>query len=207
MRNGIEGATSLIEPSRGFLASAAWTGGRHRDRCRQLGHSAGLGECRGRDRSRSASPPTSPARSAMPAMPTPMSPKIVVKRINDGGGVLGRPLELLIEDTASNESVAVANVRKLIQRDKVDVVLGGITSSMRNAIKDVIVDARQDTLHLSAALRGQGVHALSLLHRTDAGATMRRIHSLADQERRQALRVALGQLCLAASAQRLCAQA
>jgi ABC-type branched-subunit amino acid transport system substrate-binding protein len=73
--------------------------------------------------------------------------KMVVKDINDGGGVLGRPLELHIEDTASNESVAVANVRKLIQRDKVDVVLGGITSSMRNAIKDVIV-ARGKTLYI-----------------------------------------------------------
>jgi ABC-type branched-subunit amino acid transport system substrate-binding protein len=73
--------------------------------------------------------------------------KMVVKDINDGGGVLGRPLELYIEDTASNESVAVANVRKLIQRDKVDVVLGGITSSMRNAIKDVIVN-RGKTLYI-----------------------------------------------------------
>jgi len=73
--------------------------------------------------------------------------KLVVKDINDAGGVLGRPLELHIEDTASNESVAVANVRKLIQRDKVDVVLGGITSSMRNAIKDVIV-TRGKTLYI-----------------------------------------------------------
>ena len=54
--------------------------------------------------------------------------KMVIKEINDGGGLLGRPLELYIEDTASNESVAVGNVRKLIQRDKVDMVLGGITS-------------------------------------------------------------------------------
>jgi ABC-type branched-subunit amino acid transport system substrate-binding protein len=73
--------------------------------------------------------------------------KLVVKEINDKGGVLGRPLELYIEDTASNESVAVANVRKLIQRDKVDVVFGGITSSMRNAIKDVIV-TRGRTLYI-----------------------------------------------------------
>ena len=73
--------------------------------------------------------------------------KLVVKDVNDAGGVLGRPLELHIEDTASNESVAVANVRKLIQRDKVDVVLGGITSSMRNAIKDVIV-TRGKTLYI-----------------------------------------------------------
>src|ERR1700751_5181648 len=73
--------------------------------------------------------------------------KMVVKSINDAGGLLGRPLELFIEDTASNESVAVGNVRKLIQRDKVDLVLGGVTSSMRNAIKDVIV-ARGKTLYI-----------------------------------------------------------
>jgi ABC-type branched-subunit amino acid transport system substrate-binding protein len=65
--------------------------------------------------------------------------KMVVKDINNAGGILGRPIELFIVDTASDESVAVANVRRLIQRDQVDVVLGGITSSMRNAIKDVIV--------------------------------------------------------------------
>src|SRR6202162_452391 len=73
--------------------------------------------------------------------------KMVVKDINYAGGILGRPIELFIEDTASNESIAVGNVRKLIQRDKVDVVLGGITSSMRNAIKDVIV-ARGKTLYI-----------------------------------------------------------
>ena len=73
--------------------------------------------------------------------------KMVVKGINNAGGILGRPIELLIVDTASNESVAIANVRRLIQRDKVDVVLGGITSSMRNAIKDVIV-TRGKTLYI-----------------------------------------------------------
>src|ERR1700759_2821379 len=73
--------------------------------------------------------------------------KMVVKDINDAGGILGRRIQLFIEDTASNESVAVGNVRKLIQRDKVDVVVGGITSSMRNAIKDVIV-TRGKTLYI-----------------------------------------------------------
>jgi branched-chain amino acid transport system substrate-binding protein len=73
--------------------------------------------------------------------------RMVIKDINDAGGLLGRPLELYIEDTASNESVAVGNVRKLIQREKVDLVIGGITSSMRNAIKDVIV-SRGKTLYI-----------------------------------------------------------
>src|ERR1700751_78322 len=48
--------------------------------------------------------------------------RMVTKDINDSGGLLGRPIQLFIEDTASNESVAVGNVRKLIQRDRVDVV-------------------------------------------------------------------------------------
>ena len=73
--------------------------------------------------------------------------KMVVDQINKDGGVIGRPLELHIEDTASNEAAAVANVRKLIQRARVDVVFGGITSSMRNAIKDVIV-GRGRTLYI-----------------------------------------------------------
>src|SRR5947209_7727374 len=73
--------------------------------------------------------------------------KLVMKECNGKGGILGRPIELYVEDTASNESTAVANVRKLIQRDKVDVVFGGITSSMRNAIKDVIV-TRGRTLYV-----------------------------------------------------------
>ena len=54
--------------------------------------------------------------------------KMVIDQINKDGGVIGRPLELHIEDTASNEAAAVANVRKLIQRARVDVVFGGITS-------------------------------------------------------------------------------
>src|SRR5262250_3203229 len=73
--------------------------------------------------------------------------KMVMKDVNNAGGILDRPIELFIIDTASNESVAIANVRRLIQRDKVDVVLGGITSSMRNAIKDVIV-TRGKTLYI-----------------------------------------------------------
>ena len=73
--------------------------------------------------------------------------KLVIDDINANGGVLGRPLEIHIEDTATNESVAVGNVRKLVQRERVDVVLGGITSSMRNAIKDVIV-GRGKTLYI-----------------------------------------------------------
>jgi ABC-type branched-subunit amino acid transport system substrate-binding protein len=73
--------------------------------------------------------------------------KMVIEEWNAAGGLLGRPLVMILEDTASNEAAAVTKVRKLVQKDKVDVVLGGITSSMRNAIKDTIVN-RGKTLYI-----------------------------------------------------------
>jgi len=73
--------------------------------------------------------------------------QFAVDQINKGGGILGRPIQLFLEDTASDPKIAVGNVRKLIQEKKVDVVLGGITSAMRQAIKDPIVN-RGKTLYI-----------------------------------------------------------
>lgn len=73
--------------------------------------------------------------------------QFAVEEINKAGGILGQPIELYLEDTASDPKVAVGNVRKLIQERKVDVVLGGITSAMRQAIKDPIVN-RGRTLYI-----------------------------------------------------------
>lgn len=73
--------------------------------------------------------------------------QLAVEQINKSGGILGRPIELYLEDTASDPKIAVGNVRKLIQERKVDVVLGGITSAMRQAIKDPIVN-RGRTLYI-----------------------------------------------------------
>src|SRR3954449_6219144 len=73
--------------------------------------------------------------------------QFAVEQINTAGGILGQPIELHLEDTASDPKIAVGNVRKLIQERKVDVVLGGITSAMRQAIKDPIVN-RGRTLYI-----------------------------------------------------------
>ena len=73
--------------------------------------------------------------------------QFTVEQINQSGGILGQPIELYLEDTASDPKIAVGNVRRLIQERKVDVVLGGITSTMRQAIKDPIVN-RGRTLYI-----------------------------------------------------------
>jgi branched-chain amino acid transport system substrate-binding protein len=68
--------------------------------------------------------------------------RMAVDEINAGGGLLGRPLELLIEDGATIDSVAAAKATKLVERDRVDVLFGGIYSSTRQAIKAAAVEKR-----------------------------------------------------------------
>src|SRR3954447_5905376 len=60
--------------------------------------------------------------------------RMVIGDINARGGLLGRHLELLLEDGATDDAVAAAAAAKLVD-DQVDVVFGGIYSSTRQAIK------------------------------------------------------------------------
>jgi branched-chain amino acid transport system substrate-binding protein len=65
--------------------------------------------------------------------------RMVVGDINAKGGLLGRQLELHLEDSATDDAVAAAKARKLVEDDQVDVVFGGIYSSTRQAIKGPVV--------------------------------------------------------------------
>ncbi|MGN6283839.1 MAG: ABC transporter substrate-binding protein [Afipia sp.] len=55
--------------------------------------------------------------------------EVMAKIINDGGGVNGRPIELVIEDTQGLPEKARAAVEKLITRDKVVAITGEHQSS------------------------------------------------------------------------------
>ncbi|MEQ1575846.1 MAG: substrate-binding protein [Vicinamibacterales bacterium] len=61
--------------------------------------------------------------------------RMVIGDINAKGGLLGRQVELCLEDSATNDTVAAAKATKLVEQDHVDVILGGIYSSTRQAIK------------------------------------------------------------------------
>ncbi len=61
--------------------------------------------------------------------------KMVIDDINAKGGILGRPIDLYLEDGATTDSVAATKAAKLVQEDEVDVIFGGIFSSTRQAIK------------------------------------------------------------------------
>lgn len=63
--------------------------------------------------------------------------KYAVADLNAKGGVLGRPLELLVEDSANDVGTGVQKTRKLIDRDKVDVIFGDVNSGIAYAMAQV----------------------------------------------------------------------
>jgi ABC-type branched-subunit amino acid transport system substrate-binding protein len=65
--------------------------------------------------------------------------RMVIDDINAKGGLLGRPVELYIENSATDDAVAKSAAARLVEAD-VDVVVGGIYSSTRQAIKVPVVD-------------------------------------------------------------------
>ena len=65
--------------------------------------------------------------------------RMVIGDLNARGGLLGRHVELCLEDSATNDVVAATRAAKLIEQDRVDVVFGGIYSSTRQAIKQPVV--------------------------------------------------------------------
>lgn len=70
--------------------------------------------------------------------------RLVIDDLNASGGLLGRRVELIVEDSASDDRVAAAKAAKLVREDNVDVLLGGIYSSTRQAIKGpAVVEGRK----------------------------------------------------------------
>ncbi|MBN2847710.1 MAG: ABC transporter substrate-binding protein [Coriobacteriia bacterium] len=64
-----------------------------------------------------------------------------VARINEAGGINGRPLEVIIEDDASDVDQAVARTTKLIEQDNVIAIIGSTGTGQSMAMRDVISEA------------------------------------------------------------------
>jgi branched-chain amino acid transport system substrate-binding protein len=62
---------------------------------------------------------------------------LCVKHANEKGGVLGRKLELVLEDDQSQPATAARVYEKLITQDRVDLVLGPYGSPMTATVADV----------------------------------------------------------------------
>src|SRR5207248_6118613 len=61
------------------------------------------------------------------------------ERVNKAGGILGRPVQLVVEEE-SNPKDTVERYRKLVLQDKVEAVLGGISTGVTLALGPVAED-------------------------------------------------------------------
>ena len=64
--------------------------------------------------------------------------QLAVDQINAKNGILGRKIELLVEDSTSGDAgTAVQKARKLIERDNVDFLVGNVNSALAQAMAQV----------------------------------------------------------------------
>jgi len=68
--------------------------------------------------------------------------QLAVDQINAAGGVLGRPLELVIKDTATSPDVGRDAAAKLIQIDGVVAIVGALSSGVTMAVASVAAPAQ-----------------------------------------------------------------
>jgi branched-chain amino acid transport system substrate-binding protein len=63
--------------------------------------------------------------------------QVCIKHANERGGVLGRKIELLVEDDQSKAATAVGIYERLIAREKVDAVFSPYSSPLTDAVADI----------------------------------------------------------------------
>src|ERR1039458_7856410 len=71
--------------------------------------------------------------------------KLATDQLNKKGGILGRPVELLVEDSANDVGIGVQKTRKLIERDQVSFIIGDVNSGIAIAMTQVTSRSEEHT--------------------------------------------------------------
>jgi branched-chain amino acid transport system substrate-binding protein len=74
---------------------------------------------------------------ALFGQPAKVGAEMYVKEINEKGGVLGRPIELLIRDCKGTPDEATRVARELIAKENVQFLVGGLTAAQGLALSEV----------------------------------------------------------------------
>jgi branched-chain amino acid transport system substrate-binding protein len=70
--------------------------------------------------------------------PKVRSTELAVEEINEAGGIMGRQLELIAYDPQFDNAKFQEFTRRLLERDKVDVLFAGATSASREAVRPIV---------------------------------------------------------------------
>ena len=77
--------------------------------------------------------------------------QLYIEKINKEGGVLGRPLKLIHYDSQHLAKKAVTFTRRLIEQDKVDLIIGGSTTGTTMAVIKLVERAEIPFISLAGA--------------------------------------------------------
>lgn len=80
--------------------------------------------------------------------------QFTVDEINAAGGILGRQLTVVVGDSASDTTVAATVARQLVEKDKVDFVIGTVTSAAREAVKGIICTTGKTLMVIPTSYEG-----------------------------------------------------
>jgi branched-chain amino acid transport system substrate-binding protein len=72
--------------------------------------------------------------------------RFAVEVINQSGGILGHPVELLVADSANDIATGVQKTRELIERDQAEFITGNVNSAVALAMTQVTAQKRK--LHI-----------------------------------------------------------
>ncbi len=78
--------------------------------------------------------------------------EMVIERLNASGGVLGRKLELVSYDDSGDAEKARTFAKRLIEQDKVDVIVGGSTTGATMAVVPLVEQAEMPFISLAGAV-------------------------------------------------------
>ena len=83
--------------------------------------------------------------------------QLALEEINAAGGVLGEPLEIIIEDTQASGEVALAAFEKLMTEDGVEFIGGGYSSSVTLALVESFRTFQPVVSWIGGAVSGVGI--------------------------------------------------
>ena len=78
--------------------------------------------------------------------------KMVEEWVNGAGGIQGHPLNVIVEDSKSDEGQAVLAVRKLLDKDKVLAIIGPSTTGESMAVVPIMEKAKTPLISCAAGL-------------------------------------------------------
>jgi len=68
--------------------------------------------------------------------------ELALQRVNEAGGVLGRPVEAFYGDNAADPATGVAATKRLIEEQHVPVLLGALWTPVTHAIMPIVAEAK-----------------------------------------------------------------